>query len=62
MSIKNPCSCAQANKMRKMAQIDDSDDCMVRSPFSLLTSSYQPFQPSEKETDPGLAENDPTLT
>ena len=25
---------------------------MVRPPFSSLTSSYQPFQPSEKGTDP----------
>ena len=32
---------------------DDSDDCMVRPPFSSLTSSYQPFQTSEKGSDPG---------
>ena len=36
-----------------LTEIDDSDDCMVRPPFSSLTSSYQPFQPSEKGTDPG---------
>ena len=36
-----------------LTQSDDSDDCMVRLPFSSLTSSYQPFQPSEKKTDPG---------
>ena len=35
-----------------LTQIDDSDDSMVRPPFSSLTSSYQPFQPSEKRTDP----------
>ena len=36
-----------------LTKIDDSDDWMVRPPFSSLTSSYQPFQPSEKGTDPG---------
>lgn len=30
-----------------------ADDCMVRPPFSSLTSSYQPFQQSGKGTDPG---------
>ena len=36
-----------------LTQIDDSDDCMVHPPFCSLTSSYQPFQQSEKGTDPG---------
>ena len=36
-----------------LTQIDNSDDWMVRPPFSSLTSSYQPFQPNEKRIDPG---------
>ena len=44
--------------------IGDSDDCMIRPPFSSLTSSYQTFQPSEKGTDPGqprLTQPSPSL-
>ena len=36
-----------------LTQIDNSDDCTVRPPFSSLTSTYLPFQPNEKGTDPG---------
>ena len=47
MSIKNPSSCAQANNIGKTA------DNVKKKLVIALTSSYQPFQPSEKETDPG---------
>ena len=47
MSIKNPSSCAQANNIGKTA------DNVKKKLVIALKSSYQPFQPSEKETDPG---------
>lgn len=55
-SIKNPCSCAQANNVGKIANnvnTNIDDDCMVCLPFSSVTSSQQPFQPSKKGTEPG---------
>ena len=54
MSIKTHAAAhKQVTLEKRLITLTQIDDAMVRPPFSSLTSSYQPFQPSEKETDPG---------